>query len=57
MPNENGQTRCDRCGKVFNPYLGDRFWSGTWMVDADDGSVDIYNTLCNDCHRTVVRGS
>lgn len=43
-------TKCDECGKVYNEYLGDRFWSGSWIVDGR-----VFNTLCDDCHRELVR--
>jgi len=49
------ESTCDRCGAVYNPYLGDRFWSGKWTETAGDGTTATYETLCDDCHRTVVR--
>lgn len=41
---------CDACGKVFNPYLGDRFWSGNWVINGRP-----MNTLCDSCHRDHIR--
>jgi hypothetical protein len=46
---------CDRCGKVYNPYVGHRFWFGRWNETADDGTEATYETLCNGCHRSVAR--
>lgn len=46
-------TTCDRCGKVYNEYLGDRFWSGGFS-EVPGTEVD-YETLCDDCHREVAR--
>lgn len=49
------ESTCDRCGKVYNPYVGDRFWSGTFVEDSPDGGRSEYGTLCDNCHRDVVR--
>jgi len=49
------ETKCERCGRVYNPYLGDRFWSGSFTERVPDGTVSNYHTLCDDCHRDVVR--
>lgn len=49
------ETACDRCGRVYNPYHGDRFWSGSWAETAPDETRAEYETLCDDCHRDVVR--
>lgn len=49
------KSNCDRCGKVYNEYLGDRFWSGDFEWEAPDGAVERGDTLCDDCHRDVVR--
>lgn len=46
---------CDRCGRVYNKYLGDRFWSGSYTEYADDGTSAVYEFLCDDCHREVAR--
>lgn len=46
---------CDRCGRVHNPFLGERFWSGQFTEVAPDGTAAEYETLCDDCHRSVVR--
>lgn len=48
-------TTCDRCGRVYNPFIGDRFWSGEFNETAPDGITATYETLCDDCHRDVVR--
>jgi len=49
------ETTCDRCGDVYNEYTDDRFWSGSWTEEAPDGTVAEHQTLCDDCHRDVVR--
>lgn len=54
------ESSCDHCGKVYNPMWGDRFWSGSWACSAPDtceGGGGVHETLCNDCHRTLVRES
>jgi hypothetical protein len=48
------ETTCDRCGLVYNRFLGMRFWSGEY-VEVVDGVHKVYLTLCDDCHRDVVR--
>lgn len=48
-------TSCDRYGRVYNAYLGDRYWSGTFTELAPDGTLAEYSTLCDSCHRQVVR--
>jgi hypothetical protein len=45
---------CDHCGKVYNPYIGHRFWSGTYHVTVDGEQVT-YETLCDQHHRELVR--
>lgn len=58
MPeDDNGETVCEYCGRVYNQWLGDRFWSGSWTVTADDGTSVTYNILCDGCHRDLVRSS
>lgn len=42
--------KCEVCGKVYNRFLGDRFWSGTY--ETPEGRKE---TLCDNCHRTLVR--
>ena len=44
------QATCDSCGKVYNPYLGQRFWSGCWTI-----AGEVFETLCDNCHRELVR--
>lgn len=48
------ETHCDRCGRVYNRFLGDRFWSGTFQEQTETGT-ETYETLCDDCHRVVAR--
>lgn len=43
---------CDVCGEEHNPYLANqRFWTG------DYGIIDgiRVRTLCDDCHRRLIR--
>ena len=46
---------CDRCQKSRSPYERDRFWSGNYTEQLNDGTVEHYETLCDDCHRDIVR--
>lgn len=50
---EMSETTCDRCGLVYNPFLGHRFWSGEYTEETDSGWTATYDTLCNACHRVV----
>lgn len=45
---------CDHCGKVYNEYIGDRFWSGSYEVEVA-GETRHYETLCDQHHRELVR--
>lgn len=49
---------CDHCGKVYAPGW-DRFWSGGgWECTAPDEcetNGGVHDTLCDDCHRDLVR--
>lgn len=49
-----GNAICDACGKEEDPFREDRFWCGTWKRKID-GVVRELRTLCNDCHRDLVR--
>lgn len=55
----DGGTSCQHCGRVYNPYIGDRFWSGGDYPcdDAEACETDggIHDTVCDDCHRELVR--
>ncbi|WP_165874968.1 hypothetical protein [Natrarchaeobius oligotrophus] len=53
--NDESETTCGYCGKVYNPYIRDRFWSGTFVVPDDDGGTKTVDTLCNEHHRQFVR--
>lgn len=55
MLTDGGHGACDRCQKVYNPFLGDRFWSGEYHETLSDGTTVKYTLLCNGCHRDVVR--
>jgi hypothetical protein len=46
---------CDRCQKTRSIYEGARFRSGSFTEELDDGTVEHYETLCEGCHRDVVR--
>jgi hypothetical protein len=46
----DNSVNCDRCGKLYNEFLGDRFWSGEFSE-----GESVYETLCDSCHRIVVR--
>lgn len=46
---------CDRCGVTRHPAENYRFWAGPFEEELEDGSVDLHETLCDDCHREVVR--
>lgn len=46
---------CDRCGLTRHPLEDYRFWSGAFVEEHADGSTETHETLCNDCHRVVVR--
>jgi hypothetical protein len=49
-------TTCPRCETVYHDYLDDeRFRSGAFSEDLPDGTTVTYDTLCEDCHRDVVR--
>lgn len=50
----NGTTTCDRCGDTYGPLDEMRFRAGTWTETAD-GTTATYETLCEDCHRDLVR--
>ena len=55
----DGGNVCQHCGKVYNQYLGDRFWAGGDYPCNDpeecenDGGV--HDVVCDDCHRDLVR--
>lgn len=51
MANDDEKPTCDWCGKVYNEYLGDRFWSG-FFEGPNGEELDL---LCDDCHRVLVR--
>jgi hypothetical protein len=53
---DSDRKTCDRCEAEYNPYVGDRFWSGTYTITVD-GESQTVETLCDDCHREVVRES
>jgi hypothetical protein len=58
MDRNSGDHACGHCGKVYNPYIGDRFWSGHFPCTRaseckNDGGL--HDTLCNSCHRQMVR--
>lgn len=42
--------KCGNCGKVYNKYLGDRFWGGGYEVDGEK-----FELLCDNCHRNLIR--
>ena len=46
--------QCDRCEESYSKYEGVRFWSGHWAERTSEGWKE-YDTLCNDCHRALVR--
>lgn len=46
---------CDVCGRVYNPFIGDRFRSSRFAVEDVDGCTLHLETLCEDCHRTHVK--
>lgn len=52
-------TACGYCGKVYNPYLGHRFWSirdeDAYVVPDDEGGTKRVTTLCDRHHRQFVR--
>lgn len=55
----DGGVSCDHCGRVYNPYIGDRFWSAlSYQCTAPDecqtGGGE-HTTLCDDCHRNLIR--
>jgi hypothetical protein len=45
---------CDRCKDSYSPFEGVRFWSGYW-TERQQGEHEEYSTLCDDCHRELVR--
>ncbi|UTF55959.1 hypothetical protein [Natronosalvus rutilus] len=47
-------TDCDACGKVYNQFLGDRFWAGRYDVPGYDETLE---TLCDKCHRKLIRNN
>jgi hypothetical protein len=46
--------QCDRCKESYSRFEGVRFWSGNW-TERTDGGREEYRTLCDDCHRALVR--
>jgi hypothetical protein len=46
--------KCDRCKNSYSPLDRMRFWSGHW-TERVGGEYKEYDTLCNDCHRQLVR--
>ena len=54
--NDKMSQECDHpdCDKVYNPYVGDRFWSGTYHVTVNGESRE-FDTLCDKHHRELVR--
>jgi hypothetical protein len=51
---EKRMPTCDRCGFTRSRFEGGRFWSGNWTERQQSGR-ETYRTLCDDCHREVVR--
>lgn len=49
--------QCDRCERCFHRmYDRMREWArGGYVEEHPDGSVTVFDRLCNDCHRAVVR--
>jgi hypothetical protein len=51
----DGGSACGHCGKVYNPYLGDRFWSAREYPchnpDGCETGGGVHDMLCDDCHR------
>lgn len=47
---------CGRCERTFHEFLDDmRDRVGKFVETHDDGSQSVYERLCEDCHRAVVR--
>lgn len=51
----NGTTTCPRCNETFGPLDEMRFRAGKFAEELDDDMTVIYDELCEDCHREVVR--
>lgn len=59
LPDGAGDSSCGHCGRIYNPYLGNHFWSGMgyeWTPPAEcESHGDVQEVLCDDCHRKLVR--
>jgi hypothetical protein len=54
----DGSNACGHCGKVYNPYIGDRFRAGRFPCTAPaecETGEDMHDVLCEDCHRSLIR--
>ena len=38
---------CDECGRVYNPWLRDRYWSGV------DVAGEEFDLICDGCRRKL----
>jgi rubredoxin len=47
MPESLEDWACVECGRVYNPHLGDRYWSGI-SIRGDE-----FELLCDDCRREI----
>lgn len=34
---------CEHCGRVYNPWIGDRYWSDV------DVAGEVFGLICDDC--------
>ncbi|WP_161973236.1 hypothetical protein [Halostella litorea] len=50
-----GQPKCDRCGLEGTILYEERFWSGSYTETLPDGTTATFETLCDDCHSSLVR--
>lgn len=49
------EVTCPRCQQTFDALDDMRFRSGEFVEHFVGGGRAIYDTLCEDCHREVVR--
>lgn len=41
---------CEECGRVYNPFLGDRYWAGV------DVAGEEFGLICDDCRARLDEG-
>lgn len=47
IPTDLRDAACDECGRVYNPWLGDRFWADV------DVAGEQRELICDDCRRDL----